>query len=321
MDIVENSELTNKKTFEILKLNSDRYYRWRRKYRKKGMEGLKNHKSKPKSCPHQLLEKEKEAIINYALEHPDVRHRKLAYNMQDEDVVYVSPSSVYRVLKEENLIPEKQYHEKQKADGKIEVNQPDKMYHIDITYIPVADQHSYFISVLDGYSRKIIHGELSLTMTADDMERVMSKAMFKADIFEKPEDQRPVLVSDNGTQLISNSFKKFLKEWDITHIRTAVRHPESNGKIEVFHKTLKYENVYVKEQYESFYEAKKDIDKFIEHYNSARLHQGIDFVTPNQKYKGKDKQIKKKRKNKHQKAIERRKRLNQEKQLAQSNAA
>ena len=231
MNIVEESKLTNKKTLELLKLNSERYYRWKRNYNKEGLEGLKNNKSNPKSCPHQLLDEEKEAIINYALEHPDVRHRKLAYNMQDEDVVYVSPSSVYRVLKEENLIPEQEYHEKQKSDGKIEVNEPDKMYHTDITYIPVADQHSYFISVLDGYSRKIIHGELSLTMTADDMERVMSKAMFKAGIFEKLEDQRPVLVSDNGTQLVSNSFKDFLKEWNIKHIRTAVRHPECNGKI------------------------------------------------------------------------------------------
>lgn len=318
MDIVENSGFSNKFALEKLKLNPDRYYRWKRKYKSQGMEGLRNHKSSPKSCPHKLLEEEREAIIDYALKHPDIRHRKLTYNMQDEEIAFVSPSTVYRVLKSEDLIPEQDYHEPQEADGKINVSGPDQMYHIDITYIPVNNQHSYLISVLDGYSRKIIHSELSLTMTAEDMKRVLNKAMFKAGLFEKPEDQRPVLVSDNGTQLVANSFKDFLKEWDIKHIRTAVKHPESNGKIEVFHKTIKYEKVYVQEQYKSFYEAKKDIEEFIEYYNSSRLHQGIGFVTPNQKYNGEEEKIKNERKQKHQKAIERRKRLNRKQK---SNAA
>ena len=281
------------------------------------MLGLENQKSAPEACPHSLLEEEREAILDYALEHPDIRHRKLAYNMQDEDIAYVSPSSVYRVLKSEGLIPEQEYHEKQKSDGKIEINQPDQMYHTDITYIPVNDQHAYLISVLDGYSRKIIHGELSLTMTSEDMKRVLNKAMFKAGLFEKPKDQRPVLVSDNGTQLVSNSFQQFLKEWDIEHIRTAVKHPECNGKIEVFHKTIKYEHIYVKEQYQSFYEAKEDIEEFIKYYNSERLHQGINFITPNQKYNGQGDKIINQRKQKHKKAIERRKRLNrQQKSIA-----
>ncbi|MCF8012540.1 MAG: DDE-type integrase/transposase/recombinase [Clostridiales bacterium] len=318
MDIVENSRLSNKWALNKLKLNPDRYYRWKRKLKAQGLEGLKNHKSSPVSCPHSLLDEERQAIIDYALEHPDVRHRKLTYNMQDENIVYVSPSTVYRVLKSEELIPEKDYHEQQKADGKIEVSGPDQMYHIDITYIPVNTQHSYLISILDGYSRKIIHSELSLTMTAEDMKRVLNKAMFKAGLFEKPKDKRPVLVSDNGTQLVANSFKEFLKEWNIKHIRTAVRHPESNGKIEVFHKTIKYENVYIKEQYESYYEAKEDIKNFIEYYNSSRLHQGIGFVTPDQKYNGKEEKIKNQRKQKHQNAIERRKRLNRRQK---SNAA
>lgn len=104
MDIIEESEFTIKKTCEILKLNPDRYYRWRRRFNNNGLAGLKNHKSNPGSCPHSLLEEEKQKIIEYALENPDVRHRKLAYEMQDKDIVHVSPSSVYRVLKDNNLI-------------------------------------------------------------------------------------------------------------------------------------------------------------------------------------------------------------------------
>lgn len=310
MDIIEGSSLTKKRTCEILQMNPGRYYSWKRRFENNGMEGLKNHKSTPRTCPHSLLEEERQAIINYALNHPDIRHRKLAKKMMDDNVAYVSASSVYRVLKAAGFIPEQEYHSERKADGKIKVDKPNKMWHTDITYIPVKDSHAYLICILDGYSRKIVHGELSQTMTAEDMKRVLSRAMFKADMFELPAEKRPVLVSDNGTQLVAKSFSSFLKEWDITHIRTAVRHPETNGKIEVFHKTIKYENVYVKEQYQSFYEAKEDIEQFIEYYNSERLHQGIDFVTPDQKYNGKADKIISNRKKKHQTAIERRKRLN-----------
>ena len=232
MDIVENSTLTIKKTCSMLKLNPSRYYNWQRRFKSDGIEGLKNHKSTPKSCPHALLEEEKEIIIDYALKHPDIRHRKLAYKMQHEGIAFVSPSTVYRVLKAHELIPEKEYNqEPQQADGKIKVSEPHQVWHTDITYIPVKNGHSYLISVLDDYSRFVIHSELCRTMTSDDMKRVLSKALHKADLYEKSDDERPALVSDNGTQLISNSFTEFLKEWDIQHRRIAVRHPESNGYV------------------------------------------------------------------------------------------
>ncbi|MCK8827930.1 helix-turn-helix domain-containing protein [Natroniella acetigena] len=98
MDIVEESELDIKDTCEKLQLNPDRYYRWRRRFNANGLDGLKNHNSTPTSCPHRLLKKEEEAIISYALKNPDLRHRKLAYGMQNKDIAYASPSSVYRVL-------------------------------------------------------------------------------------------------------------------------------------------------------------------------------------------------------------------------------
>ncbi|GAB6138516.1 transposase [Halanaerobaculum tunisiense] len=138
---------------------------------------------------------------------------------------------------------------------------------MNITYIPVANDHAYLISVLDGYSRYIVHSKLSFIMTTDDVKEVLSRALFKADLFEIPDKDKPMLISDNGTQFVSNNFQDFLNDLDIEHIRTAVRHPESNGKIEVFHKTIKHENVYIKEKYQSFYKAQKDLNQFIETYN------------------------------------------------------
>ncbi|GAB6137394.1 hypothetical protein JCM15060_05830 [Halanaerobaculum tunisiense] len=159
------------------------------------------------------------------------------------------------------------------------------MWHIDITYVPVKDKHVYLISALDCYSCYIVHSKRSFTMTTDDMKDFMSKALFKADLFEVPDDEKTTLISDNGTQLVS--------------IRTAVRHPETNGKIEVFHKTIKHENIYVKPKYESFYEVQEDIINFIEYYNNSHLHQSIDFVTLYDKCKDKANEIIQERKNNH----------------------
>ena len=294
----------------ILKLHPGRYYRWRRLFKAHGFESLINKKSRAHSCPHKLLESERQRIIDYALKYPDLRHRKLCYAMQDDGVAYVSPSTVYRVLKDKGLISQYELPKKRSVDGSVKVKKPNDVWHIDITYIPVAQRHAYLITVLDGYSRDPVHHELSQTMTADDMQGVMSRALAKAGLFEVPAAERPALVSDNGTQLVANSFQKFLNTWDIEHRRIAVRHPESNGKIEVFHKTIKYERVYVKEQYETFYEARDDLDEFIRYYAEERLHQGIGFVTPESRYNGKAEKIVSRRKQNHQKAIEQRKQKN-----------
>ena len=153
MDIVEESELSKKKVCETLKLNRSRYYRWNRRYEEHGFAGLKDKKPTPNGPVHSLLDEEKEAIIEYALDNPDTRHRKLAYELQNEDIVYVSPSSVYRVLKAEGLINERtEPQQDTSADGKIEVEKPNKMWHLDITYIPIKDIHAYQITVLDGCS-------------------------------------------------------------------------------------------------------------------------------------------------------------------------
>jgi len=309
MDIIKESRLSIKRTCDILLLNRSRYYRWKKRYKTHGYDGLKDKQPTPNGPVHSILDEEKKAIIDYAIDNPDIKHRNLAYRMKNEDICYVSPSTVYRVLNEEGLIPKRDKPvQDKKADGKIEVKKPNKMWHLDITYIPVKRTHAYQITVLDGCSRVVVHSELSLTMQADDIERVMSRALFKEDLFET--EKKPVLVTDNGTQILADSFQDFLKRWDIKHIRTAVRHPESNGKIEVFHKTIKYENVYVKKKYETFHQAEKDLKKFVEYYNTERLHQAIGYVTPYEKHSGLAEKIIKERKMKHKKAIMRRKRLN-----------
>jgi len=259
--------------------------------------------------PHALLPEEKDKIIKHALK-TEYRHRKLAYDLRRKNIAHVSPSSVYRVLKEANLIaaynpPKKPVQKREiKADG------PNQVWRIDITYIPVAGGYGYLISVLDSYSRYIVNAELRATMTTGDVKKTVDGALAKEGLITSKD--KPLLVSDNGTQLVSKSFKKFLKDLGIRHIRTAYRHPESNGRIEVFHKTLKYECVYLKETYPNLLVARQDIESFIHFYNHERLHQGIGFVTPYERHTGRDEAIKKRYKEQLQMACERRKELNRQ---------
>jgi transposase InsO family protein len=101
----------------------------------------------------------------------------------------------------------------------------------------------------------------------------------------------PAFISDKGTQLVAKFFTEFLEGWEINHIRKAVKSPETNGKISVFHKSIKYENIYAQETYQSFYENKEDMETFIDYYNSERLQQGADYLTQDQKYNGKSDKI------------------------------
>lgn len=287
----------------MIQLNSNRYYRWRKRYAEEGLEGLEDRVSIPRAVAHKLLPEERSAIVQAAQspKYLDLRHRKLAYQLQDDGVVFASPSTVYRVLKAEGLIHEWELPRADTCDGEIKVTRANQVWHTDITYIPIGDSFAYLISVLDGYSRYIVHYELCLSMTARDMERVVAQALENAGITEK--GKAPALVSDNGVQLTAKSFQALLRRFGIEHRRIAVGHPESNGKIEVFHKTVKYERVYVQDRYANFLEAQRDIDRFVRHYNTKRLHQGIDFVTPEQRYTGKDVAILEKRKQKHEAAM------------------
>jgi transposase InsO family protein len=229
------------------------------------------------------LPEERGNIISFALENPKERHRKLSFLMMDQDIGYFSPSTVYQVLKKERLIkpwiPLKRPMKRQD----IEATGPNQVWYIDITYLKVNGRNWYLIPVLDKFSRLIVYWELCWSMTAHDVRRIVDFALEKEGLHLQ--EQKPKIISDNGTQLVAKSFKKFLKDLGIKHIRIAYRHPESQGRIEVFFKTLKYECFYHGE-YQDVYEARRDIEAFIDYYNYQRLHQGIGFITPYQKHTG-----------------------------------
>ena len=226
-----------------------------------------------------LTDCEKQAIINYYLDHRLEGYRRLTYMMIDADVVAVSPSSVYRVLKNAGLLDRWNRKKSKKGTGFQQPLKPHEHWHIDISYINICGTFYYMCSVLDGFSRYIVHWEIRKQMTEMDIEIILQRAR------ERFPQAKPRIISDNGPQFISKDFKEYIRLSGMTHVRTSPYYPQSNGKLERYHKTIKSTCIRVKTPL-SLEDARATVADFVAHYNNNRLHSAIGYVTPNDKLQG-----------------------------------
>ena len=265
--MIQKTNYNKKELLALIGVGKSRYYNWLKR------EGLpNNHNGKiPKS--HWLMEEEKEMIIAYCKDKIEQGYRRLTYMMLDEDVVAVSPSTVYRLLKRAGIINRWQRRKALKGKGFKQPLKPHEHWHIDISYINILGTMYFFISILDGASRYIIHHELRTSMTEYDVELTIQRAK------EKYPHARPRIISDNGSQFICRDFKEFIRKSGFTHVRTSVGYPQSNGKQERFHGTLKREAIRC-QSYTDLEDARKQIAEYIEYYNTKRLHSAIYYLTP-----------------------------------------
>ena len=193
--------------------------------------------------------------------------------MLDEDVVAVSPSTVYRVLKAAGRLDRKSPSSSAKGNGFKQPKKPHSHWHVDISYINVGGTFYYLITVLDGFSRYIVHFDLRESMTEVDVEIVCQAAL------EKHPDVTPRIISDNGPQFIAKDFKAFVRFSGMTHVTTSPFYPQSNGKLERFHGTIKKECIRPNCP-RSYDEALRQISQYVKHYNEVRLHSAISYITP-----------------------------------------
>jgi len=207
------------------------------------------------------------------VDHPSEGYRRLAFMMLDRDVVAVSPTSTYRVLKDAELLQRWNRTPSKKGTGFQQPKNPHDHWHIDIAYINICGTFYYLCSILDGCSRFLVHWELRESMTEAQVEVVLQRAK------ETYPGATPRIISDNGPQFIAKDFKSFIRQMGMTHVRTSPYYPQSNGKIERWHKTLKGDAIRVKTPL-SLDDARTLITAFVEHYNTERLHSAIGYVTP-----------------------------------------
>jgi transposase InsO family protein len=226
-----------------------------------------------------LRDDEKRAVVDYYRDNPLEGYRRLCYMMMDEDIVAVSPSSVYRVLSNAGLLNRWNRKASKKGSGFVQPIKAHDHWHIDISYINICGTFYYMCSVLDGFSRYLVHWEIREAMKESDVEIILQRAR------EKFPHARPRIISDNGPQFIAKDFKEFIKISGMTHVKTSPYYPQSNGKLERYHRTIKADCIRVNTPL-SLGDARRLVDDFVSHYNNRRLHSSIGYIMPIDKLQG-----------------------------------
>lgn len=259
-------------------VRENKFYEWRQRY------GKANEHNAWIPRDNWLENWEKQAIIDYALAHPLDGYRRMAFDMIDKNIVCASPTSVFRVLRRAGLLEERRYSPSKKGTGFEQPLVPHEHWHIDISYINIRGTFYYLCSILDGCSRYIIHWEIRESMTELDVELVIQRAR------EKFPQAAPRIISDNGPQFIAKDFKLFIRLCGMTHVRTSPYYPQSNGKIERWHRSVKGECIRPLTPL-SLEDARRIVAGYVRQYNEERLHSAICYVTPQAKLEGREAEI------------------------------
>jgi transposase InsO family protein len=274
----DETELPATRLVGWLGLSASKYFNWKQRY------GKANEHNTKVPRDHWLEAWEHEAIVDFARAHPRDGYRRLTFMMLDQDVVAVSPSSVYRVLAKAGLLKPWNATPSKKGTGFVQPQEPHEHWHTDISYLNICGTFYYLCSVLDGCSRSNLQWEIRESMTEPEVELVLQKAK------EKYPQAKPRLISDNGPQFVAREFKQFVRISGMDHVRTSPYYPQSNGKIERWHGSLKAEAVRPKTPL-SLEDARRVVGDFVEEYNTRRLHGAIGYVTPHDRLEGRHTQI------------------------------
>jgi len=294
----ERTELPMARFIRWLGLSPGKFYDWKQRY------GKVNEHNGWIPRDFWLLDWEKQAILDYYDDNQKEGCRRLAFMMLDADVVAVSPSSVWRVLRDAGRLQPWNSKESKKGTGFHQPQKPHEHWHIDVSYINICSTFYYLCGVLDGFSRAIVHWEIRASMTEAEIEVILQRAK------EKHPGATPRIISDNGPQFVAKDFKQFIRISGMTHVKTSPYYPQSNGKIERWHKSLKCECIRPKTPL-TLEDARRVVGDFVTRYNTVRLHSSIGYVTPQDMLDGRQGEIHDQRDKKLEAAREERKQRRQ----------
>ena len=275
IELVEQSSLSIRRTLAPIGIPRSTFYDWYSRYQEGGIEALVDGKPRPRRIWNKIPDKIETAIVNLALEEPDLSPRELAVNFTDIKGSFVSEATVYRLLKDHGLITSPAFILMKAADR--------------FANPTTAPNQLYLSTVLDDFSRYILAWKLCTTMSATDVSDTLQVALRGSGLNQVKVLHRPRLLSDNGPSYVSSELGKWLEDNGIRHIRGPPYHPMTQGKIERWHQTLK--NRILLENYYLPGELEAQIGDFVAYYNHLRYHESIANLTPADVYFGRGQTI------------------------------
>ncbi len=289
--LVEESDLPVKRTLEELDVPRSTFYRWYDRYQQAGYEGLADRQPGPRQFWNRIPDTVREHVVEVALERPDQSPRQLAWHITDTEEYFISETSVYRILKSYDLVTSPAFDIVKASDKfKNPTKRVNEMWQTDFTQFKVSNWGWYYLcTILDDFSRYILAWRLAPTMAATDVQDTLNIALEETGIEHIKVKHRPRLLSDNGPAFIAGALADFLKPYEIKHIHGRAHHPQTQGKIERYHRSMK--SIVKLNTFFFPWELEHDLANFVAYYNHERYHESLDNVTPADVYFGRQEKI------------------------------
>ena len=304
--LVERSQRPAKWTLDKLGVPRPTFYRWYDRYLEYGEDGLADRAPMPRAVWNKIPDNIRSDLLDMALDIPELSPRELAVRFTDTQGYFVSESSVYRILKAHDLISSPAFIVmKAASEFKDKTTAINQMWQTDFTYFKIIGWGWMYLStVLDDFSRYIISWKLCSTMKTSDVTDTLNMALQSSGCDQANVVHKPRLLSDNGSSYISGELADYIKDNRMSHVRGTPYHPQTQGKIERWHQTLK--NRILLENYFLPGDLERQIETFVEHYNHHRYHESLNNVAPADVYFGRAQSILNNRERIKQKTIEHR---------------
>ncbi len=291
IQLVQNSNLSVRQTLDRLSIHKSTFYNWLNRYQENGIDGLEDKKPIPQAVWNKITESHRDAVVELALEKPELSPRELAVSYTDDKRYFISESSVYRLLKEQDLITSPAYILLKASD---KFQQPttyvNEMWQTDFTYFKIIGWGWYYLStILDDYSRFIVSWRLCKTMGANDVSDTLDDALRFTGLDSVKVNHKPRLLSDNGPCYVSGELAEYLEEQGMTHTRGRPYHPQTQGKIERWHRSMK--NQILLDNYYFTSELEEQLQKFVSYYNHERYHESLNNLTPADVFYGRGEEV------------------------------
>jgi len=278
--LVEQSGLSVRRTLAQLGIPKSTFYGWLQRYDSGGLDALEDNKPAPPSVWNKLPDDRQAAIVDLALDKPELSPRELAVTYTDEKSYFVSESTVYRLLKAHDLITSPAYILMQAAEKfQHPTTRVNELWQTDFTYLKIIGWGWYYLStILDDFSRFIVAWRLCTTMGATDVSDTLDDALSFTGLDQIKVKHKPRLLSDNGPSYIAGDLKDYLESQNMAHTQGRPYHPMTQGKIERWHRSMK--NQILLENYYLPGELEGRICQFVDYYYHERYHESLDNLTP-----------------------------------------